>query len=186
MFNRKIIVNADKITQVLYENSCVSATGGRRKRIPTPRMERKKAHKPFQSDTGAYSSLFAPSKTEIAGLYHSKNYRQRKKMRNKAVEELVQNNFDPRNCLFITLHFDAKTYAAEPATEKEASNEDEFELPEGWSNTAIDLVSLSNSFFSSPNQSTETEPAAVEPELVITNEGYQNLDICYGEFKKFI
>lgn len=152
--------------------------------IPTAPIERKGAHTVFQDDSCGYSSLFAPSDTEIAGCYHSKNYSQRKKMRKTAVEELVQNNFDPKNCLFITLHFDPKTYAAEPSSETEDKGEDEFALPERCIDYGFDLVGLSNTFFSSPAQS--TEPVDVEPELIITNEGYQNLDICYGEFKKFI
>lgn len=179
MFNKKIEVSADKITLSLYENGNVEARGGKRTMIPKVKDLKKGYHAVYNDDTFDRRYELVPNETEVVGVYHEKNYRQRKKIRKKALEALVRNNFQHGNSLFITLHFDSSRFSGDAPVEEENI----LALPEGWIHADVEpnLVELYDSIFSSESKETVTKP-----EVKITNEGYQNIDICYAEFKKFI
>ncbi len=105
---KKYIVQNNSVTEVIYIGGCQSAKGGQKRAIepkeiiPNAYETDKKLEKTLlQMET---SKQGAP----IHGLYHDKNYRAREKKRKATIQELIINNFEPRNSCMLTLTFNAE------------------------------------------------------------------------------
>ncbi|MDD4752923.1 MAG: hypothetical protein PHT78_06690 [Desulfitobacteriaceae bacterium] len=160
--NKKLIVGAKKTTLVIYQNGNVHAKGGYRKPIPKAYYGAKES--PFK-----YSDESDLKEPVIAGLYHTKNYKQRKKNRKETFKDLIENNFQYQKSLFITLTFD-------PSIGTEIVSEPIILPPELEPyHIEIDLLKIQNELFSPDYKETKT----ISPK-------FQDLSACHAEFKKFI
>lgn len=103
----KYIIQDNSITKIVYIGGCQSAKGGHRKAIEP-------ADTYYQSPNYVLGYVHPGEDMEydrlmdgvrICGKYHEKNYRARGKKRKRTVEELILNNFEPRNSCMLTLTF---------------------------------------------------------------------------------
>jgi len=166
MFSKKLIIGANKTTEVLYLNGNVNSTGGYRERIPTIRDCRKGFVQVYHADDNYFD--LKPKETETVGRYHTKNYKQRRSVRNSVLRELVENNFQIRKCIFITLTFDPSKgdTIAEP--------ENEPEIPKNSFDDILDELIF---------------PGSKPDEADDINQGesiFQDLGTCNKYFKNFI
>lgn len=82
MEQKKLVISADSVTEVVYQNMNIRATGGRKE-----------------------PKLFIETSADAA--MSQRNYAQRRKKRRETVKELITNNFCPGKSSMITLTFEA-------------------------------------------------------------------------------
>lgn len=149
----KYIVQDNKITKIVYIGGCQTAKGGRQnvREISDVLQGRTIMNFDEFDFAGAMNQLSAGA--PIHGEYHEKNYRAREKKRKQTLEELIINNFEPRNSCMLTLTFSDCGQTAEPF-EEIANGDLDFEQelimmadclnhPEGQSKV-IDRVKIHN------------------------------------------
>lgn len=103
---KKYIIQGNAITKVVYIGGCQSAKGGRQKiREQADLIEGRTILDEGINVTGIHEEI--SKGTKIHGEYHKKNFRAREKNRKRTVEELIVNNFEPRNACMLTLTFSA-------------------------------------------------------------------------------
>lgn len=179
MLNKKLIIGANEITEVLYIGTNVHAIGGRKNKKEGIMTNRKKG---FTSmGLGRGDKNYIPNEQMVVAKYHVKNYIQRNKKRRRTIRELITNSFQPRKCVVITLTF-------KNIKEENESSCQDMNIKEGhpfYESFKIieefDISDMSNKLFS---------PDIVEAkENTKTDEGdekYHDIKTCNAEFKKFI
>lgn len=168
----KYIIQNNAITKIVYIGGCQNAKGGR--------QEIQEQADVLQNHTLPHENFDYRKPAEdiyngnrIHGLYHEKNYRARKKKRREIVEELIFNNFEPRNSCMLTLTFSDCAQSKEVYDEVSICNldfdqelammADILNIPEAQ-NTIADTVKI------------------YDPE----SKKYCNLSYCNKLFKQFV
>lgn len=196
MANKKYVVGAESVTEVVYLNMNVCATGGKKERL-----------------------VFVDDDARADIVNHKRNYGQRRKVRRETVKELIVNNFTPGQSSMITLTFAPKEACKDsPSMEGDldnllsavdlgsyrATDEDgifyERQEEEKHSTPEIDDADI---FINVPDisQIKERDNCDIfvegdmeEPDDAFWNavqiptpeDKYQDLKVCNREFKKFI
>lgn len=165
----KYIVQNNSITKIVYIGGCQSAKGGRQKiREQADLIEGRTI-----LDEGIKVAEIREkisNGTKIHGEYHEKNFRAREKNRKRAVEELIVNNFEPRNACMLTL-----TFSAHEQTAKEYE-----EIPADDFGLIADLDWVFSE--SEPRGKTVNQVKIYDPQL----SKYGDLSFCNKLFKQFI
>lgn len=169
----KYIVQDNKITKVVYIGGCQTAKGGRQKvQEQTDVLQGRNIMDYEEFDLAvAYERLYAG--TPIHGQYHEKNYRAREKKRRQTIEELVVNNFEPRNSCMLTLTF---SDCAQSAEQYEEIASDDMDIEQ-------ELAMMADCLNHPEGQSTVTDRVKIyDPE----SKKYCDLTYCNKLFKQFI
>lgn len=161
----KYIVQNNSITKIVYVGGCQTAKGGRKEPIEP-------ADTYYQNPNVEVEHEQPMNAIQICGRYHEKNYRARGKMRKKAVEELILNNFEPRNSCMLTLTFSDCEQTCE---------EYEIVQPEEMS-VEQELYAMSSCLEMQPTESTTDKVRVYEP----AQAKYKDLAYCNKLFKQFI
>jgi len=113
---------------------------------------------------------------QIVGKYHQKNYEARKKKRKAALQELVMNNFTPRNSAMLTLTFGSDKLVPLSVLEEETEEvgSDEISLD-------MEIMEFYSSFFGDDSKANEDSTKIYTP-----SGDYADLKHCNNQFKKFV
>lgn len=177
MVDKKLIIGATETTEVIYLGSNLKAKGGKREKQGY-RLGDKTSE--FTYDKNGHQ---VHEKEIIVGKYHVKNYKQRNKNRRNIVKELIENNFQIRKCMMITLTF-ANVVKDHPESTGLRSEENEL-FQEIYQNLEIaedNFLKIMNDIFTPENVIENKEKLN---EVTYDNK-YDDLKTCNKEFKKFI
>lgn len=168
----KYIVQNNAITQIIYIGGCQNARGGHQEiKEQTDVLQNHN----WQDENFDYEMACEElsNGTRIHGEYHEKNYRARKKKRKQIVEELVFNNFEPRNSCMLTLTFSDCKQNAEVYEEIAVCDLD----------IEQELIMMANVLNHPEGQKTIAEPVKIyDPE----SKKYCELSYCNKQFKRFV
>lgn len=168
----KYIVQNNAITKIVYIGGNQSAKGGRQKIREQADVLQDHSWTDEGFDYGNAAEKLSNG-VHIHGEYHEKNYRARKKKRKQIIEELVFNNFEPRNSCMLTLTFSDCKQTAEVYEEISVKDMD----------VQQELLWMANFLNLPEGQETTTDPVKVyDPE----SNKYCDLSYCNKLFKQFI
>lgn len=177
MAEKKLIIGATETTEIIYIGSNLKAKGGKREM-----QGYYLGDKTSEFNYDKYGRQ-VHEKEIIVGKYHAKNYKQRNKNRRNLVKELIENNFQTRKCMMITLTF-ANVVKDHPESTSLSSKENNL-----FQEIYQDLEIIEDNFLKTMND-------IFTPNNVIGNKEkindlsydskYHDLKTCNKEFKKFI
>lgn len=179
MAEKKIIISATEITEVIYFGSNLKSKGGKQEKNEV--FIQDKAFEEVEKD----GCILTSGKGELVGQYHIKNYQQRKKSRRHTVDELVVNNFHVNKCSIITLTFGDKNEGISANTGTSSVSP----LEVGAAKVAEEVENggdFQTQFEAFYNSIVAPGLKHLHKDTAETQSQYTDLAICNKEFKKFI